>query len=779
MRPIAFFLQLSLLTIGIISTHAQEVKQVDITFTLNEYNIIYNGENTYSIETLNQHYYYPEDPSLPAIPLKSIRVLVPNGSELLDYQIETEEEIVGEDIILTKAPILIPTKFSSPRENAESEFNGVFPGKPVEYEITMIQCGITCFSFTVSPFRYDGHKRKLTFIKRIKLRVNYRICEENKSIVRQDEAVIQALKKRFVNQEDLERFYPPSTMSVLKSANERIDYLIVTSEEFKSEFRSLLEWKTRKGLAVDIVTMEEIAEKYSDATIQLKIKRCLKDYYQNNALQWVLLAGDHDIVPVQHCYAETNLGFLTAKDNSIPADLFYACLDGRFDWNSVVDDKIGQIYFDYVDKVPEIDISRIPVRTREQVKTFVNKTLNYETGKSQTDHNGKLLLAGVKLRNFWDGKSDSHNRSELIFDKYISGKFKGEKFSFFDSGTDFPEGDNYPVSSSNLFDLLNRGYGIFHFSGHGNPRNFHMESGPDYNINDASVLQSPVAGLFITNSCKPSAFDLREPSLAEAFLRNPNGGCVAFLGSSRDGYSNSNPSNVLGPSLNFNASFFKYLFEEQTEPGLNSFASIVSRVKTDFADCGSFGGAYHYLLYSINALGDPEMPLFTTNPNTFKSVRIDQLGNSITVKTGGVMSTICVTGHDIGMGYQQVVENVSSHTFQDVPDSLQVTITAPNYIPYRYFNPCQNPTESVTGIAKGLNSSISIYPNPTNGLISFYAQGLEPYSIKIISLNGQLLHSIDSAEREMKIDLSDYQKGIYLVTVKSRDYMWTEKIIKL
>ena len=121
------------------------------------------------------------------------------------------------------------------------------------------------------------------------MKVNYRVSEENSSVVRNNVALIHTLKKRLVNPEDLDRFYPPSRMSVLKSTRDRLDYLVVTTEEFKPELSPLLEWKTRKGLSVDMVTMDEIEEKYTDATIQLKIKHCLKDYYDNNDLRWVLL----------------------------------------------------------------------------------------------------------------------------------------------------------------------------------------------------------------------------------------------------------------------------------------------------------------------------------------------------------------------------------------------------------------------------------------------------------------------------------------------------------
>ncbi len=579
MKPNAFLPQLFLLTFGIINSTAQEPKQVDILFARNEFNIISDDENTYSIESLSPDLYYPEDPSLPAIPLKSIWVLVPNGAELIDYEFETEEDIVSTDIVLTRSPLLVATNTEDPGEYSVREFKGIFPRKPVRFNTVMVQRGITYFSFTVSPFRYEGSRQELTFIGKIKLKVHYRINQEKTSVIRQDNTQIPRLKEKLANPDDFDRFYAPSTGSLLKSAKEKVDYLIVTTEKFKPEFSPLLEWKMRKGLSVDIVTIEEIDDQYTDASIQLKIKRCLQDYYQNNDLRWVLLAGDYDIVPVQPCYDEINSGSLRLNDNSIPADLFYACFDKRFDWNSWLNDKIGQRYADDVDLIPEIYISRIPVRTSEQVNTFVSKTVDYETGHLQAAYNGKMLMAGVKLCTSWDGKSDSHHRSDILYNTSVSGKFDGEKTGFFDTGTDFPDGDAYQVTRSNLAFQINNGYGIIHFTGHGNKWGIQMEAGNCFTTQDASELSNPPAGIFLSTSCEAGRFDAADPCLAEAFLNNPDGGCVAFFGSSRIGISTQKKSNVLGPSLNFNASFLKYLLEEKTGPGSNSFAAIASRAK--------------------------------------------------------------------------------------------------------------------------------------------------------------------------------------------------------
>ncbi|MFC2116640.1 metallophosphoesterase [Bacteroidota bacterium] len=71
-----------------------------------------------------------------------------------------------------------------------------------------------------------------------------------------------------------------------------------------------------------------------------------------------------------------------------------------------------------------------------------------------------------------------------------------------------------------------------------------------------------------------------------------------------------------------------------------------------------------------------------------------------------------------------------------------------------------------------------IYPNPTNDLLTVETDKPEHYSIEINSLNGQLLYRSDMDGTSLQIDLSSFQKGLYFITVRSRDYVRTEKIIK-
>ncbi len=87
-------------------------------------------------------------------------------------------------------------------------------------------------------------------------------------------------------------------------------------------------------------------------------------------------------------------------------------------------------------------------------------------------------------------------------------------------------------------------------------------------------------------------------------------------------------------------------------------------------------------------------------------------------------------------------------------------------------------TDCTIDIEDNSLSGLLIYPNPTNGQITFETSQPGQHWIEITSLNGQLLYTDKMEGPTHQIDLSSFQKGLYFITVRSRDYVRTEKIIK-
>ncbi|RLD68463.1 MAG: hypothetical protein DRI98_11775 [Bacteroidetes bacterium] len=85
----------------------------------------------------------------------------------------------------------------------------------------------------------------------------------------------------------------------------------------------------------------------------------------------------------------------------------------------------------------------------------------------------------------------------------------------------------------------------------------------------------------------------------------------------------------------------------------------------------------------------------------------------------------------------------------------------------------------VTGIEKYSSTGFLIYPNPVNDQLFVKTNDSGQFTIEISSLKGQLLYTSKIEETTYQIDFSAFRKGVYLITVRSKDYVRTEKIIKL
>ncbi len=553
---------------------------------------------------------------------------------------------------------------------------------------------------------------------------------------------------------------------------DRVDYLIITTDELKADFEPLVNWKFRKGLKTEIITMEEINSRYDETTIQLKIKSCLFDYYTNRDLVWALLGGNQEVVPVQGCYSKVRLGSSDLEDASVPTDLFYACFGGRFDWNSNLNDKIGEIYLDGHDLVPNIHLSRIPVQISQEVKSYVKKTLDYEMNPPLEGFLEEMLLSGVRSFTSWDGKSDNHHRSELLARQYVSDNWNGETTLFFDTGTDFPSGESYHVTTENFMEQINKGYGIIHFAGPGNSKVLKMEWGRNFEVSDVEKLTNPVSGLVLSTSGMVNAYDSEDTCLSEAFLKNPEGGAVAFFGSSRLGFGNPDSTFAFGPSMSYSAVFLEELFATDPEVTDHSFGAIVSRTKSEFIYSGGAGGTYHYLLYAINPMGDPELPVYRGKPRVFDNVRVFRFGNTLTVNAGGVENCkICMTHVDISSGYQEVIENIGSHTFSDISDAFYLTISKPGYIPYHLDSGL--PTQ----IVEGIYPLIHLYPNPFTDILNLEII-VDKSWLVVYDLHGRRLKETEIRRGVNRIDLSLYPPGTYFLKVDGDDRATWHKVIK-
>ncbi|MCK4661301.1 MAG: T9SS type A sorting domain-containing protein [Bacteroidales bacterium] len=75
------------------------------------------------------------------------------------------------------------------------------------------------------------------------------------------------------------------------------------------------------------------------------------------------------------------------------------------------------------------------------------------------------------------------------------------------------------------------------------------------------------------------------------------------------------------------------------------------------------------------------------------------------------------------------------------------------------------------------NKEFNVYPNPSNGLVTFTSSFELINKIEILNVTGQIVHTVNIISENQQIDLSNLTKGLYLIKVRSDKYFKTEKLV--
>ncbi len=76
-----------------------------------------------------------------------------------------------------------------------------------------------------------------------------------------------------------------------------------------------------------------------------------------------------------------------------------------------------------------------------------------------------------------------------------------------------------------------------------------------------------------------------------------------------------------------------------------------------------------------------------------------------------------------------------------------------------------------------INKNISIYPNPTSGILTIDFDENDQYSIEITDLTGKLINTYNSNTQQKSIDLSNYKKGVYIISILIDKEKYSKKLI--
>ena len=669
---------------------AQNTKNITLKFDVNDFD--FEEENgLMRIQPLDQLYFYKNDSLTPALPFKAINVLIPANKNYLGFNYIRGERLIHSNILLETNSLLVPTnmlyKYNQYSSSRTMYSKGFYPDTYVEYVNTSIIDGYQILSFVISPFRYDATNRNLFLNDSIMITINMTTnVNGGQSVV--SHKMHDVVEGMVVNPEDMDLLYPPSQQTNPSTTTQNplitneYKYLIITRDSLKEAFQPLVEWKTMKGVPAKTLTIEEINEHYgcSSDSLQLKIKNALYDYYNgtHSNLQYVLQGGDVDIVPQQGCYVScvTDIDTLTYTD--APCDLYYGCYDGAFDWNANGNTIYGEKE-DNISLLPNVHVSRLPVKDFFSTQVLVNRIINYEKGSSNSSYTNRMLIGGAQLNSIISGKSDAQLMGEKMKLAVENTSWEGDSFLFFDTYTDFSGGANYTFNDINLSSQLSSGYSFVNIITHGYIDLWRTEAYA-FTVDNALSINNINNTIITTSSCQTNAYDRAETCLSEALMRNPNSGIVAYLGSSREGLSPDwRKKQYLEGSDLLNKLFYQNLLNgTQSELG-----PLVNSAKNIFILLADIVDVYRWVAMLHNPLGDPEMTIQIDTLADFSNVNIQLLDNGSLSVASPTGTKVCVMSKsDAGKSFYKISSGMAEGmTFDVGDDEYSICITQWGYKP--------------------------------------------------------------------------------------------------
>jgi hypothetical protein len=381
-------------------------------------------------------------------------------------------------------------------------------------------------------------------------------------------------------------------------ATTETDYIIITYPDFRSQALRLAALHTRlNNLRTTVVTTEQVYNEFgSGAPDPTAIRNFLKMYYDRYRSSWsssgkyVLLLGKASFDYKDR--VRNNTSFVPSFESAASLDpLATYTSDDYFGFLDDNEDISSGLVVNQLD----IGIGRVPARSAEEAKNFVDKIERYLSPASfgpwrnhlsfvADDEDANLHLQDAEtLSATVSATEPALNQTKIYLDAFRQEGGSG--------------GGRYPQANAAINSTIYNGLLIWNYSGHGGPLRLAEETVLDESI-IANWNNKDRLPLFITATCDFAPYD--NPvvrSLGENLLLRPQTGAIALMTTTRVVFANSNRI--------MNNNYLRFALERDAARRYKTLGEAVRMAKNHtYATSGDIINNRKFVL-----LGDPALTL--------------------------------------------------------------------------------------------------------------------------------------------------------------------------
>lgn len=138
-----------------------------------------------------------------------------------------------------------------------------------------------------------------------------------------------------------------------------------------------------------------------------------------------------------------------------------------------------------------------------------------------------------------------------------------------------------------------------------------------------------------------------------------------------------------------------------------------------------------------------------------------------------------------GQNWDTTLVQTTSYTFTNLPPQTRVLV--------RIYAVCSSTSISTTPLVGSFNTTaeedtlgiddylariISVYPNPTSGMITILSTQSNISNVDLYDVYGQQIFTAKIEDNKAEIDMSDYASGVYFARIKTAEGIVTKRIVK-